>query len=311
MVAHNIPRPGGKLVPTHYGACWSNDLHPRRRQRNGRAATATSARRSRWTSTSSTPAGIRARRDWWTDAGTWEVDKERFPKGIREISDHAHANGMQFVLWFEPERAGPGTWLAENHPEWILGGKNGGLVNLGNHDAWKWIVDRIDSLIKSEGRRCLSAGLQHRPAGLSGAAPTPTDRQGITENRHVSGYLAYWDELLRRNPKLWIDSCASGGRRNDLETLRRAVPLLRSDCYIDASHTDVQQCQTYGLSLWVPYYGSGTIVPTKYWFRSTIFPASRVGWDTRKKDLDYALLRRMIAEFHKVAAVPAGRLLSL
>jgi alpha-galactosidase len=79
------------------------------------------------------------------------------------------------------------------------------------------------------------------------------------------------------------------------------VPLLRSDCFWDASKTPtIQQCQTYGLSLWVPYYGSGTLVPTKYWFRSTIFPAARVGWDTRKKDLDYGLLRQMIGEFHKV-----------
>ncbi len=50
----------------------------------------------------------------------------------------------------------------------------------------------------------------------------------------------------------------------------------------------------------MPYHGSGTIEPTLYWFRSTIFPASRVGWDTRRKDLDYPLLRRMIAEFHQV-----------
>jgi alpha-galactosidase len=57
---------------------------------------------------------------------------------------------------------------------------------------------------------------------------------------------------------------------------------------------------TYGLSLWIPYHGSGTIQPTEYWFRSTIFPASRVGWDTRKTDLDYSLLKKMIAEFHKV-----------
>ena len=26
------------------------------------------------------------------------------------------------------------------------------------------------------------------------------DRQGITENHHVTGYLAYWDELRRRHP---------------------------------------------------------------------------------------------------------------
>ena len=60
------------------------------------------------------------------------------------------------------------------------------------------------------------------------AADVP-DRQGITEIRYVTGLLAYWDELRRRRPDMLIDTCASGGRRNDLETLRRAVPLWRSD----------------------------------------------------------------------------------
>jgi alpha-galactosidase len=228
--------------------------------------------------------------------GTWEVDKERFPKGIREISDHTRANGMQFVLWFEPERAWKGTWLAENHPEWILGGKNGGLVNLGDADAWKWIVERIDSLIVSEGIDVYRQDYNIDPLGYW-RGHDAEDRQGITEIKYVTGYLAYWDELLRRHPKLWIDTCASGGRRNDLETLRRSVPLLRSDAFGDAI---TQQCQTYGLSLWVPYFGSGQGTSDVYWFRSCIFPASRIGWDTRKTDLDYALLKRMIAEFHKV-----------
>jgi alpha-galactosidase len=295
MVARNIPRPGGKLVPTHYGACWSDPLHPVGEIEM--AIVKGYVREKIPLDFYFIDAGwYPSKRDWWTDAGNWEVDKERFPKGIREISDYVHANGMQFVLWFEPERAGPGTWLSQNHPEWILGGKNGGLVNMGNPDAWRWIVNRIDSLIKSEGIDVYRQDFNVDPLGYWRGADAK-DRQGITENKHAAGYLAYWDELMRRNPKLWIDSCASGGRRNDLETLRRGVPLLRSDCFGDPT---IQQCQTYGLSLWVPYFGSGTIVPTKYWFRSTIFPASRVGWDTRKKDLDYKLLKDMIAEFHKV-----------
>ena len=52
-----------------------------------------------------------------------------------------------------------------------------------------------------------------------------------------------------------IDSCASGGRRNDLETLRRAVPLLRSDYIMEPVGN---QGHTYGLSYWIPYYGTGT-----------------------------------------------------
>ena len=86
MVAHNIPRPGGKLVPTHYGACWSDPLHPvgeiEMAILNGYI------REKIPLEFYFIDAGwYPSKGDWWTDAGTWEVDKERFPKGIREISD--------------------------------------------------------------------------------------------------------------------------------------------------------------------------------------------------------------------------------
>jgi alpha-galactosidase len=296
MVAHTMPRPDGKLIPTHYGACWSDPLYPKAESElailNGYIREGIDLKYY------FIDAGWYPGKtgNWWTDAGTWEVDKTRFPNGIREVSDLAHANGMDFVLWFEPERAGPGSWLAENKTEWIFGGKNGGIVDLGNPEAWKWIVERIDSLIKSEGVDVYRQDYNIDPLAYWRGADAP-DRQGINEIKYLCGYLSYWDELMRRNPKLWIDSCASGGNRNDLETMRRSVPLLRSDFF---GTPEGQQCLTYGLSLWIPYHGSGTIVPTKYWFRSTIFPASRVGWDTRKKDLDYGLLKNMIAEFHRV-----------
>jgi len=48
-----------------------------------------------------------------------------------------------------------------------------------------------------------------------------------------------------------IDSCASGGRRDDLETMRRAVPLLRSDL---ENNPEAYQCHTYGFGLWLPYF---------------------------------------------------------
>lgn len=295
MVAHNVPRPGGKLVPTHYGACWSVDLHPD--AASEMAVLNGYIREKIDLDFYFIDAGwYPGKGNWFETTGTWEVDRTRFPRGIREVSDHARANDMQFVLWFEPERAWAGSWLAENHPEWVLGGKSGGLVNLGDPDAWKWVVERIDSLIVSEGVDVYRQDFNIDPLSFW-RGNDAEDRQGITEIKHVTGYLAYWDELLRRHPKLWLDSCASGGRRNDLETLRRAVPLLRSDAFGD---TITQQCQTYGLSLWIPYHGSGQGTSDPYWFRSCIFPASRIGWDTRKTDLGYPLLHKMIAEFRKV-----------
>jgi alpha-galactosidase len=96
----------------------------------------------------------------------------------------------------------------------------------------------------------------------------------MTEIKHVMGYLAFWDELRRRHPGLLIDSCASGGRRNDLETLRRAVPLLRSDFQFGHDATMPNQGHTYGISSWIPYYGSGCYFTDPYSARSYIMPCS-------------------------------------
>ena len=170
------------------------------------------------------------------------------------------------------------------------------MLNLGNPAAWSWVVERFDRLIVDQGIDVYRQDFNIDPLPYW-QNNDAEDRQGITEIKHVTGYLAYWDELLRRDPGLWIDTCASGGRRNDLETLRRSVPLLRSDFWNDPT---AQQTQTHGISLWMPYYGSGMAASDVYWFRSCIFPASRIGWDARRRDLDYPLLRRMIAEFRRV-----------
>jgi alpha-galactosidase len=242
------------------------------------------------------------KRDWWTDAGTWEVDKERFPTGVRQVSDHARTKGMQFLLWFEPERAGAGTWLAENHPEWILGGKNGGLVDFGNPDAWKWIVERIDCLIVSEGVEVYRQDFNTDPLGYW-RGNDAADRQGITEIKHVQGYLAYWDELLRRHPGMIIDSCASGGRRNDLESMRRALPFLRSDYCSDPEGV---QCHTYTYSLWLPYYRGATNKIESYDFRSNLAPLMMTAWDVRNKDLDYENARKLMGQWRQSASQLLG-----
>ncbi len=100
-----------------------------------------------------------------------------------------------------------------------------------------------------------------------------------------------------------IDSCASGGRRNDLETLRRAVPLLRSD-YI--TEPVGNQCQTYGLSFWVPFYGTGTGAIDPYMFRSVMCPHFTACFDMRDKAANWDLARKLIGEWRKVAPCMLG-----
>ncbi len=294
MVAHNLPRPGGQVVPTHYGSCWSADLNPSAEEEL--AIIAGFEREGIQLDYYFIDAGWYPHQGSWWQAGTWEVDTTRFPRGIREVANRVHQNGTKFVLWFEPERVVDGSWLSEHHPEWILKSGDARLVNLGHPEAWRWVVQRIDSLITSEGVDVYRQDFNMQPLACWRAVDAP-DRQGLTEMRHIEGYLAFWDELLRRHPGLYIDTCASGGRRNDLETLRRSVPLLRSDCFAPA---ETQQAHTMGLALWMPYFGSGMHPADEYWYRSCIFPASRIGMDTRRTDQDYPLLKRMIHEFRQV-----------
>ena len=299
MVAHNLPRPGGKLVPTHYAGCGGNP-QPRADEEIGQIDgwLKEGIKLDYWF----IDAGWYPGRGEWGNVGTWEVDATRFPHGLREVADHCHAKGVKFIVWFEPERVASGSWLAEQHPEWILGGKNGGLLNLGNPEAWKWILERVDGLLTSQGIDVYRQDFNIAPLSHWRANDSP-DRQGITEIKHITGYLAFWDELLRRHPAMYIDTCASGGRRNDLETLRRSVPLLRSDYPVSdftPRGANGQQGQTYGISLWIPYHGTGAPLTDPYTMRSSFVPAYRLGWDVRNQNIDHALLRKTVADFRKV-----------
>ncbi len=229
----------------------------------------------------------------WPNTGTWKVDQQRFPGGLRPISDHSRAKGVKTIVWFEPERVTPKTELYDEHQNWILGGT---LLNLGNPDARKWLTDRVDGLITSEGIDWYRQDFNMEPLDYWRRNDTP-DRQGMTEIRHVEGYLAYWDELIRRHPGMPIDTCASGGRRNDIETLRRALPLLRSDFIHDPLGN---QCHTYGMSFWIPFQGTGGSRTTEYEIRSVLVSSFNSCWDMRRKDLDYNLLRRMVAEWREI-----------
>ena len=509
MMAHSMPKPGGKLPAPQFVASSSRAyeemihaneqnqiLHIDRYLEEG-------LKIDYWWM----DAGWYIQQHGWPQVGTWEVDPKRFPRGFRPISDHAHARGVRILVWFEPERVMPGTWLYENHPEWLLkptaqanplagmrawsasqvgasdpcvshnptpqersmanirwapgslsfhpgpqgqyavvrftapeagqysvsasfsgidrsptttdvhvlcrgkpvfqgwlnlkgqgnqaaysgkaslaigdpvdfvvGWGNGTyvcdstglearlvapsgrtydaakdfhaeknphgpwsygwlkpgplpdaatfalfdrpvkpgeegvrLLNLGNPEARKWLTEHIDRLLTEQGIDLYRQDFNMDPLEFWRAADA-ADRQGITENKHVVGYLAYWDELRRRHPNMLIDSCASGGRRNDLETMRRAVPLWRSDyAYEPIGH----QCMTYGISLWLPYHGTGTVASaaapyygagyTKvepYAFWSNTAPSLGCGIDIRVRELDYNTLRRLYQQWRQLS----------
>jgi len=304
MAAHSLPRPGGKPMPPAWMVCTS-DYYPGMKSsaageiKYAKAHVAAGCIPDYWW----IDAGWYPCGSDWSNTGTWEPDPERYPKGLREVADYVHSQGMKFVVWFETERVRPGSWLAKNHPEWVLRGDGDSLLNFGDLAAWQWITNHIDQLITTQGIDLYRQDFNMDPLSNWRRHDAP-DRQGITEIKHVTGFLAYWDELVRRHPNMPIDCCSSGGHRNDLEMMRRSFPLLRSDYRFEPNGT---QGHTYGMASWIPYNGTGVYIDNVYQVRS--HDCAWLGYGQRdplKPGADWTLMKRMVAEFRTKSAYLDG-----
>jgi alpha-galactosidase len=211
----------------------------------------------------------------WPNTGTWEPDPTRFPRGLKPVGDAVHALDLGFILWFEPERVVPGTWLAANHPDWLIGTAevpgelayqaDWKLLDLGNPEALAWAQTKISEMVGEYGVDIYRHDFNMFPLYAWRANDAP-DRQGITEIRYIEGLYAFWDYLVAQHPGLLIDNSASGGRRLDLEAIRRSVPLFRTDHFWVAN---ADQDMTYALSHWLPIHAMGVhAAQDTYTFRS-------------------------------------------
>lgn len=241
---------------------------------------------------------------WAEHVGNWTVNPRAHPRGLKPIGDAAHQAGMKFLLWVEPERVVQGTPISIAHPEWLLGSAHKGaslLFNLGLPEARGWLTDLVSDLIAQNGIDIYRQDFNMDSLPFWRTADA-ADRQGMTEIRHIEGLYAFWDELLRRHPGLMIDNCSSGGRRIDIETLSRSLPLWRSDVQCGFNFDPMAgQIQTTGLAHWVPLSTCGTFMTSgdTYDFRSAMSagivgecrilaqhrPGSEYDWEWHRKML--------------------------
>ena len=191
---------------------------------------------------------------WWLNRGDWFPSPLYFPDGVKPLGEAARAAGIGLSVWVEPETAMPGTKIVREHPGWFLKSDrpvNPGvmLANLGDPAARSGLTEMLSGFIDDFGMTWYRQDFNIPPERYWELADTP-DRVGMTEIRHIEGLYAMWDELLRRHPGLRIDNCAAGGRRLDVEMLRRSFATWRTDYRID--DVAAVEAQTQGLAPWVP-----------------------------------------------------------
>jgi alpha-galactosidase len=181
---------------------------------------------------------FRGRRDDRAGLGDWYVDESLWPNGLTPLIEAITSRGMEFGLWVEPEMVNLNSDIARAHPDWIVGPsvqshKDGGrlplewrnqhIIDLVNPEAWQYIFDRIDALLRENNISYLKWD-QNRDLTEHGHA----GRSSVHEQT-LAAYRLF-DELRKAHPGVEIESCSSGGARVDLGILERTDRIWASDC---------------------------------------------------------------------------------
>ncbi len=217
--------------------------------------------------------------------GNWYSDPENFPNGVEELGDALEKMDLNFILWFEPERVAANTEIATKYPQYVFGGENGGLYKLNDPEAREWLTNRLLDCIKKFKLTVYRNDFNIDPLPYWRANDEP-NRQGITEIRYVEGHYEMWNRFRKEVQGLWIDNCASGGRRIDLETVGISIPMWRSDTCCWAGHPEWDQNMTIGLAQYLPLYSCSSWDSKSYTFRSAANPGAIMQYNFLDEDYD-------------------------
>lgn len=262
---------------------------------------------------------------WWGTVGTWEVDSVKWPgTTFRESNDACHAAGMKVLMWFEPERVTDVPNLVKHwgyNADWAISNGHGVFTNnIGDSACLSWTLRRITHTLGKHNVDLYREDNNSDPGTTwpkldsAETARCGKPRTGITENKGIQGHYKLWDGIIAycsKNGKCtFIDNCASGGGRNDIESLRRSMPFLRSDADRLSSTRRLSMSSTF--NKWIPFCGalvnesavemgvSADKGCDLYTTRASWLPVYNISESyTHNVNLDFNLLRRTMGEWRK------------
>ena len=92
-------------------------------------------------------------RGWWRDRHLGARPGALSPTGCGRCPSTSAESGRGLLVWFEPERVRPGTWLDLEHPEWLLrlAGDDNAPAQPGQPGCRQWLTDHVCRLIQDNG----------------------------------------------------------------------------------------------------------------------------------------------------------------
>lgn len=171
---------------------------------------------------------------WWDSVGEWQESRERFPGGIKEVTDYIRGKGMVPGVWLELEVMGINCEKAKNAPDdwfFIRHGKrvfdrSRYQLDFRNPAVIDHVNEVIDRVVNEYGVGYIKMDYNIEP-GIG--TELDADSVGAGLLAHERAYLAWLDSVFKKYPDLVIENCSSGGLRIDYALLSRYSIQSTSD----------------------------------------------------------------------------------
>lgn len=268
----------------------------------------------------------------WEYVGSWEFDKNKWGKDgkyFAESVDYCHENGIKTLMWLEPERVTmidelekkfgyKKEWALPLFPDYYPFQFLYIYNNIGNEECYEWTKNRVIKALKENKVDLYREDFNLNPAQAwaSQDRKEGVNRWGITECKAVAAHYRLLKEIIETTLSYggcgFSDSCASGGGRNDLETLRFAVPFLRSDA--DRATTALRLSMSSSFNKWIPFNGATHLEKNQgleclqdglcdvYTWRASYLPIMNIfgGRFTQDENYDFDTLRFGLSEWNRL-----------
>ncbi|MCE9522640.1 MAG: alpha-galactosidase [Alphaproteobacteria bacterium] len=174
--------------------------------------------------------------------GDWTPDAIKFPHGLMPLIEHVHGLGLEFGLWVEPEMVNPDSDLARKHPAWLRREADGllllqrhqAVLDLGREEVVAHLFEALNELLLAHPINYLKWDMNRDLTGIA--------HDGVAgHGTYVRALYGLIDRLRAANPRVEIETCASGGGRCDWGMLTRTERVWVSDSNDALDRFDIQR----------------------------------------------------------------------
>jgi len=259
--------------------------------------------------------------------GDWQVNREKFPNGLKPLIEYVNSLGMDFGLWFEPEMVNPASDLYRLHPDWVMNfpgrprseARNQLILNMAREDVKRHILDVLEKMLSENNIKFIKWDM-NRHFAEPGWPEVPRPEQKEIWVSYVRSVYDIMDRLRAKFPNLEIQSCSGGGGRVDLGILERVNEVWTSDNTEAFDRLRIQEGFSFAyapkiMSAWVTDVPNlnGRSTPLKFRFLVAMQGALGIGADLSKwSEEDFKLATEMVSFYKAVrATVQEGNLYRL